>query len=80
MARVSIAFSLFSTVLLFVAFGKGISSIHSGDITAHYEWATAALLSCLASNLMGMVHAAQSDRIIRSLRALIPEHTLKDGD
>jgi len=71
MGKVTIALTAASTVVLLVTFGKGMSILHGGDVGSHLYWAMAALLSALAANLVAMVHAAQSDRIIRQLRALL---------
>ncbi len=68
MGKVTITFTAISTVVLLVAFGKGMGVLHGGDVGGHLRWAMAALLTALAANLLSMVHAAQSDRIIRDLR------------
>jgi hypothetical protein len=73
MAKVTIALTAFSTVVLLITFGKGMSILHGGDVASHLSWSMAALLSALAANFVAMVHAAQSDRIIRQLRALLEE-------
>ena len=57
--------------MLLVTFGKGMSILHGGDVGSHLYWSMAALLSALTANFVAMVHAAQSDRIIRQLRALL---------
>lgn len=70
MGKVTIALLLGSTVLLLVAFSKGINLLHGGeDVMGHLYWALAALLGGLGANFFAMFHAAQSDRIIRELRA-----------
>ena len=71
MGRVTIGLIVLSTLLTLVAFGKGIAVLRGGDVTAHFQWATAALLSVLAANFVAVVHAAQSDRIIRELRRTV---------
>lgn len=71
MGKVTIAFTALSTVVLLVTFGKGMSILHGGDVSSHLHWSMAALLTALAANSVAMVHAAQSDRIIRHLRALV---------
>lgn len=71
MGKVTIALTAISTVVLLVAFGKGMSILHGGDVGSHLSWAMAALVAALAANFVAMVHAAQSDRIIRELRALL---------
>ena len=70
MSKVTIALTACSTVVLLVAFGKGMSVLHGGDVASHGYWSMAALISALTANFVSMVHAAQSDRIIRQLRAV----------
>ena len=45
-----------------------MSILRGGDVGSHLYWSMATLLSVLAANLVAMIHAAQSDRIIRELR------------
>ena len=71
MGKVTIALTAASTVVLLITFGKGMSILHGGDVGSHLYWAMAALISALAANLVAMIHAAQSDRIIRELRRTI---------
>jgi hypothetical protein len=71
MGKVTIALTAISTVVILITFGKGMSILHGGDVASHLSWAMAALLTALAANFVAMVHAAQSDRIIRELRALL---------
>jgi len=71
MGKVTITLTAASTVVLLVAFGKGMSILHGGDVNAHLSWSMAALLTALTANFFAMFHAAQSDRIIRQLRALL---------
>jgi hypothetical protein len=68
MGKVTIALSGLSTVVLLITFGKGMRILQGGDVASHLYWAMATLLSVLGANLVAMVHAAQSDRIIRQLR------------
>jgi hypothetical protein len=68
MGKVTIALSGLSTVVLLITFGKGMRILQGGDVASHLYWAMATLLSVLGANLVAMVHAAQSDRIIRRLR------------
>ena len=69
MGKVTIAMLLTSTVLVLVAFTKGINIIHgSPDVMSHLYWAVAAVMGTLAANVFAMFHAAQSDRLIRQLR------------
>jgi hypothetical protein len=74
MSKVTISLIAFSTVVLLITFGKGMSILHGGDVASHMYWSMAALLSALTANLVAMVHAAQSDRIIRQLRAVVAAH------
>ena len=75
MAKVTIAFLVLSTTVLFITFGKGMNILHgSGDVASHLTWSMATLITALVANFMAMVHAAQSDRIIRRLRALLAAH------
>lgn len=68
MGKVTIVFALLSSLVMLITFGKGIGVLRGGDVTSHFQWAMASLVVVLASNLVAMVHAAQSDRIIRELR------------
>lgn len=58
-----------STVILLVTFGQGMGVLHGGNVASHLGWAMATLVSVLGANFIAMTHAAQSDRIIRALRA-----------
>ena len=78
MGKVTIALTAISTVVLLITFGKGMSILHGGDVSSHLYWSMAALLSALAANFVAMVHAAQSDRIIRQLRNLLEAPTPPD--
>ncbi len=70
MGKVTIVVLSVSTLVLIVAFTKGIGLLHGDrDVLSHLYWAVAALLGSLGANFIAMVHAAQSDRIIRQLRA-----------
>src|SRR5262244_775164 len=72
MGRVTIVLLGASTTLLLVAFTKGMSLLHGGqDVMAHLYWAMAALIGVLGANFFAIFHAAQSDRIIRELRAAL---------
>jgi hypothetical protein len=68
MGKVTIALTAFSTAILLITFGKGMSILRGGDVASHLWWAMATLVTVLGANLVAMVHAAQSDRIIRELR------------
>jgi hypothetical protein len=69
MGKVTIVSLLVSTVMLLVTFGKGMGVLHGGDVGSHLTWALATLVTVLGANVFAMFHAAQSDRLIRSLRA-----------
>ena len=70
MGKVTIVLLLGSTALLLMAFTKGLNLLHGGtDVMSHLYWAMAALLGALGANVFAIFHAAQSDRIIRELRA-----------
>ena len=71
MGKVTIVLTAISTIVLLITFGKGMSILHGGDVGSHLYWSMAALLSALTANFVAMVHAAQSDRIIRQLRTLL---------
>jgi hypothetical protein len=72
MGKVTIVLLFGSTVLLLVAFTKGLNILHgSTDVMSHLSWAMAALIGVLGANFFAMFHAAQSDRIIRQLRAAL---------
>jgi hypothetical protein len=72
MGKVTIVLLLTSTVLLVVAFTKGVHLLRGGDdVWSHLYWALAALFGALAANFFAIFHAAQSDRIIRQLRAAL---------
>jgi hypothetical protein len=80
MAKVTIALTVISTVVVLIAFGKGMSILRGGDVGSHLYWSMAALISVLAANFVAMVHAAQSDRIIRELRAMLAAHPGELGE
>jgi hypothetical protein len=72
MGKFTIVLLLTSTALLLVAFTKGIGLLRGGtDVWAHLYWALAALVGTLAANCFAIFHAAQSDRLIRQLRAAL---------
>ena len=76
MGKVTILLLIISTTLVLVAFSKGIALVQGGqDVMAHLRWALAALFGVLAGNFFAMFHAAQSDRIIRQLRAALAAST-----
>jgi hypothetical protein len=69
MGKVTSFCLLVSTVVLLVTFGKGMGVLHGGNVGAHLSWALATLVTVLGANVFAMFHAAQSDRLIRALRA-----------
>jgi hypothetical protein len=73
MGKVTITLTTVSTVVLLITFGKGMSILRGGDVGSHLYWSMATLLSVLAANFVAIVHAAQSDRIIRELRRALPD-------
>jgi hypothetical protein len=69
MGKVTISATLISTVVLLVTFGKGMLVLRGGtDIISHLYWSVATLVLVLSANVMAMVHAARSDRLIAELR------------
>ena len=73
MGKVTIVLLLASTTLLLVTFTKGLNILHGDtDVMSHLYWAMAALLGSLGANVFAIFRAAQSDRIIRQLRAALP--------
>lgn len=68
MGKISIVCLVISTVVVLITFGQGIGVLRGGDTASHLNWALATLLCVLAANMLAIVHAAQSDRLIRTLR------------
>lgn len=68
MGKITIFSLAVSTAVLLVTFGQGMGVLRGGDVATHLSWAMATLVIVLSANLMAIVHAAQSDRVIRSLR------------
>jgi hypothetical protein len=61
-----------STLVVVIAFTKGVNLLYgSRDVQSHLYWAVGALFGSLTANLFAIMHAAQSDRIIRQLRAAL---------
>jgi len=75
MGKVTSVGLLVSTVMLLVTFGKGMGVMRGGDVGSHLTWALVTLVVALGANVFAMFHATQSDRIIRSLRAELGQHT-----
>jgi hypothetical protein len=71
MGKVTILLTVVSSVVLLVTFGKGMGILRGGDVASHLYWAMATLITVLGANFVAIVHAAQSDRIIRDLRRAI---------
>jgi hypothetical protein len=72
MGKVTIVTLLAATVLVIVAFTKGVNLLYgSRDVQSHLYWGVAALFATLSANAFAMIHAAQSDRVIRELRAAL---------
>jgi len=79
MGKVTIVAMLVSTGIMLVTFGRGMAVLHGGDVGAHLQWALIALVGVLVANCFAMVHAAQSDRIIRELRQYIAANVPEGG-
>lgn len=70
MGKVTIGATLLSTAVLLITFFKGMLVLRGGaDIMSHLQWSVATLVIVLAANVIAMVHAARSDRLINELRA-----------
>ncbi|HVN84627.1 MAG TPA: hypothetical protein VMW17_07270 [Candidatus Binatia bacterium] len=79
MSKVTIAFLVASTTIMLVTFGKGMSVLHGGDVGGHLQWALIAMVAVLVANCIAIVHAAQSDRIIRTLRRQLADGHEQQG-
>ena len=72
MGKVTIGATLVSTVVLLITFGKGILVLRGGaDTLSHLQWSVATLVLVFSANVLAMVHAARSDRLIAELRAAL---------
>jgi hypothetical protein len=70
MGKVTIGATVLSTVVLLITFFKGMLVLRGGaDIMSHLQWSVATLIIVLSANVIAMVHAARSDRLINELRA-----------
>jgi hypothetical protein len=69
MAAVTIVCLLISTVVVLITFAQGMGVLRGSSVATHLGWALAALVTVLAANFIAIVHAAQSARLIRALRA-----------
>lgn len=80
MGKVTIAATLISTVVLLVTFGKGMLVLRGGtDILSHLYWSVATLVLVLSANVIAMVHAARSDRLIAELRDALESERARRG-
>ncbi len=80
MTRVCIALAAISLVLLFVAYGEGVSVIHGGDAVSHMYWATGALTLVALANFIAVAHLARAERMIQQLRALCEKNGIEYGE
>ena len=73
MGRVTIVGTLLSTILFLVTFGKGMLVLRGGadNVLSHLQWSIASLVLVLSANVIAVVHAARSDRLIAELRAAL---------
>ncbi len=72
MGRVTIVGTVLSTICFLVTFGKGMLVLHGGtDTMSHLYWAAATLVFLLSANVIAIVHAARSDRLIAELRSAL---------
>jgi len=68
-----------STVVVLITFAKGMGILHGGDVATHLTWALVTLVTVLGANMFAMFHAAQSDRLIRALRAELEKGESQQG-
>lgn len=73
MGRVTIGATALSTVVFLITFWKGMLVLRGGadTVMAHLQWSIAALVLVLSANVIAIVHAARSDRLIAELRAAL---------
>jgi hypothetical protein len=72
MGRVTIIGTVLSTIGFLVTFGKGMLVLRGGaGILSHLYWAAATLVLVLSANVIAIVHAARSDRLIAELRSAL---------
>ncbi len=74
MTRVTIGLTILGLLALFVAYAKGVSVIHGGDVLSHMYWATGALLVVALANFIAVAHLARAERMLQRLRALCEQH------
>ena len=86
MARVTRALALASTLAVLATFGQGIGVLRGGSLGTHFHLAGVSLCLVLAANFFAVVHATQSERLLRRLRAELgatqgpePGRTRADG-
>ncbi len=80
MTRVTIGLTILGLVILFVAYGKGVSVIHGGDVPSHMYWATAALFFVALANFIAIAHLARAERMIQQLRTLCEKNGIAYGE
>jgi hypothetical protein len=73
MGRVTIGATVLSTIAFLITFGKGMLVLRGGadNVLSHLQWSVAALVLVLSANVIAIVHAARSDRLIAELRAAL---------
>lgn len=73
MGRVTIAATVLSTIVFLITFGKGMLVLRGGadTVLSHLQWSIATLVLVLSANVIAVVHAARSDRLIAELRAAL---------
>ena len=76
MTRFTIALTVISLAVLFVAYGKGVGVIHGGSPLSHMYWATGALFATAAADFFAVAHLARSERMLRQFRALCEKHSI----
>src|SRR3990172_5074331 len=65
MGKVTIGATAIATTVLLVTFYKGMLALRGGaDMMSHLQWSVATLILVLSANVIAMVHAARSDRLI----------------
>jgi hypothetical protein len=80
MGKVTIGCLAVSTVVLLITFGQGIGLLRGGDVASHLYWSMGTLICVLAANVVAMIHAAQSDRLVRLLRRQLEEGASAPAD
>jgi hypothetical protein len=80
MTRVTIGLTLAGLIALFIAYAKGVSVIHGGDVLSHMYWATGALTLVALANFIAVAHLARAERMIQQLRALCEKNGIEYGE